>query len=238
MLRIAIKMDLRLFVCLIFFLAFNSIHLQIVLTDVERMKLIHPLELIYKDKSWQQNNNLHENVSFNNQAKNLLEYSKHIRTGTKTVKQKINKGTNTMKTFKFSRKQSSFATTDPTILKSLLEMTSRKQKKTSTENTIPQDLLTPNGNTYGFNTNEANGNLKRTSITRSPIDLVEECKKIKFATPHSVVNNEIANGHDASSFSCVNCMEIKSLLDCKTFEDNELSELVNVFCCQCSPSTE
>ena len=208
---------------------FMQINGEIIMTDAEHLTLINPLELIYKDKSWQHISHKAENEnSFNNQAKNLLEYEKYLNKFPKRINN----------TFKFSKKQS-YMTTEATLSKKnqgSKKQTARLGNKSAVDNLINGLEINRNFDKTASKKGIKNASIAQNSnLASNSLDLFNECRKMNFSNKQIIINNGPITG---SSYTCLNCLDIKNQLDCKTFEETELSELVNLLCCECNPITE
>lgn len=53
----------------------------------------------------------------------------------------------------------------------------------------------------------------------------------------SIINkiNETHLIHNKKLIDCLNCSELKDNSECDQFEDYDMHQLVNVFCCECNP---
>ena len=195
------------------------------LREIDHLKLINPLELIYKDNTWQQQNNRYENnvFSFNKQAKKLLRLisQKSNKKTTKSTRNQndlsLNNVINTSDT-----KNENFFTTEMSSFNIEPEKKSNSVKKITTVNYDLQDKT----------------RLSEMELT-TKLNLVNskrKCQKINH------LKNENENMRIESSlnlsYKCINCVDIKGSFECKRFEENELREIINMFCCECSFSEE
>ena len=68
------------------------------------------------------------------------------------------------------------------------------------------------------------------------INLKKNCQELKNSKSENV-KIKIEPSWNLG-YKCINCMDIKESFECKKFEENELREIVNMFCCECKTSEE
>jgi len=206
----------------------EKIKLEIILREIDHLKLINPLELIYKDKSWQQQNKHYENVlSFNKQAKKLL----HL-----TLKKPNKKITNTdpnknLIIPSFDNNQKTTYNTNEQF--HYTEFPSPKIETSSRDNLI-ENVTQVNDDIYTSVTPMISMNA---TSTLNLVNLRRKCQEIK-SLKYEKESIEKVESSPSLNYKCINCVGIKSSFECKKFEENEIREMVNVFCCECNSSEE
>ena len=227
--------------------------LAINVLSYEHLKLEDPLDLIYEE-SWpyppSQDENFIKNASkqneyqkyvYNNQALSLLEFLNLInnessKSITKTKYKDINFSQYASKpTFELVIFNQSNKTKENLDFNS----TTTAQIKNTTEFSKTKLLLTTNSKIKFNTTTTILFSFRRTEINASKIikfsNSTRNPERIKLYSKLKKLNNTL-DVYSLNQTSCLNCSDIKDLNECKTFDDKDMAELINIFCCQCSPS--
>jgi hypothetical protein len=216
------KYFLLIFIAAIFAKKIKS---DFILREIGHLKLINPLELIYKDNTWQQQNNRYEsNVSsFNQQAKKLL----------RLIAQNYNK-----KSTKSSRNQNNLS------FNNIVNTSDSKNEKFLTTE-MSSINIEPSYSTSRVNSIKRINYDMQDKTSLSEMELTTKPNLVNSKRKFQKINhlkNENENMRIEStlnpSYKCINCVDIKGSFECKRFEENELREIINLFCCECSFSEE
>lgn len=219
------KYFLLIFIATIFAKKIKS---EFTLREIDHLKLINPLELIYKDNTWQQQNNRYENnvSSFNQQAKKLIRLisQKSNKKSTKSSRNQNDLSLNNAINTSDKNNENFFTTEMSSFNIEPAHSTSRVNsiKKITTVNYDMQDKT----------------RLSEMELT-TKLNLVNskrKCQKINH--PKNENENMRIESSLNPSYKCINCVDIKGSFECKRFEENELREIINMFCCECSFSEE
>jgi hypothetical protein len=210
----------------------EKIKLEIILREIDHLKLINPLELIYKDKSWQQQNKHYESVlSFNKLAKKLLHLT--LKKSNKKISNTDTNKNKNLNILSFDNNQKTSYNTNEQF--HYTELPSPKIETSSRDNLIENvtqvndDILTSVNPTVSMNA----------TSTLNPLNLVNLRRKCQEIESLKYAKESIKNESSPSlNYKCINCVGIKSSFECKKFEENEIREMVNVFCCECNSSEE
>ena len=180
---------------------------DIILRKLEHLKLINPLELIYKDDSWHQQ--LKSTSNFDKQAKKLLFFnslarsSDKIKTSPKYETKSLFLSTKPNEVFSNENGSSKILTTS----KHIKDVDDSSRQVENEENIVEQKTTNSN--------------------------LIKPKQKCQLNQSHQ--DNESSS---FTSYKCLTCSDIKSSFECKKFEENELREIVNMFCCECNSFIE
>ena len=206
----------------------------------EHIKLEDPLDLIYEE-SWPYPPNQHENLAnklnehqnhaYNSQALDLLEFLSLFSndSSSNAVTTSSYKDTN----FKHFSTSHNSISNQSNKTRENLDSTTARINTTKYELSVKTDTI--KNKTIQTSPYKTEANTSKIIIFSS----TKNSEKIKLYTALKKLNDTLdrSNGvNNLNQTSCLNCSDIKGLNECKTFEDNEMAELINLFCCQCSPS--